>query len=167
MKQSSLVAVVDDDLGIREALDSLIRSFGYESRMFGSAEEYLDTKDRSDIDCILLDVKMTGMNGIELQSCLNRERTKPPIIFMTSYQDEKTRAAAMMGGALAFLAKPVNVERLIHFVNVALQRDRTASRESGRTYCCRGKSGSRRPSRLASTAPSNWSGDPTILLLTI
>ncbi|OHV82607.1 response regulator transcription factor [Rhizobium sp. LCM 4573] len=122
MPQTSTIAIVDDDDAIREALDSLVQSCGYESRLFTSAEDFLAHQDRATIDCMLLDVKMPGLSGLELQDRLNQQPSKPPIIFMTSYRDEKTRSVALDGGALAFLAKPVEVACLIHFIELALKR---------------------------------------------
>lgn len=113
VSHSSLIAIVDDDLAIREALDDLVKSLGYESLLFTSAEEFLDYEPRSSIDCMVVDVKMGGLSGIELQSRLNAEPDRPPMIFMTSYHDERTRSAALEGGALAFLGKPVDLSKLI------------------------------------------------------
>lgn len=122
MSQSSLIAIVDDDLAIREALDDLVRSLGYESMLFPSAEEFLAFEPRISIDCMVVDVKMGGMSGIELQTRLNTEPDRPPMIFMTSYHDEKTRCAALDGGALAFLGKPVDLSKLIACLESVLGR---------------------------------------------
>jgi len=108
-----VIAVVDDDPAIREAMDDLIMSFGYECRLFASAEHFLESQQQAGIDCIVVDVKMPGLSGIELQSELNRRGNHPPMIFVTSYEDERTRNAALSGGALAFLRKPVNIGNLI------------------------------------------------------
>lgn len=117
-----VIAVVDDDPAIREAMDDLIMSFGYECRLFVSAEQFLESKQQADIDCIVVDVKMPGLSGIELQSELNRRGNHPPMIFVTSYQDERTRNAALNGGALAFLDKPVNIVSLIGCLESVLAR---------------------------------------------
>ncbi|MDR6433050.1 response regulator [Brucella pseudogrignonensis] len=114
------IAIVDDDHGIREALDDLVKSCGYESRLFLSAEDYLAYDAKSDIDCMLVDVKMPGLTGIELQAVLNKHAARPPMIFMTSYEDERTRNAAMDGGAFAFLGKPVDVVKLLAHLEDAL-----------------------------------------------
>ncbi|CDN48844.1 MULTISPECIES: response regulator transcription factor [Rhizobium/Agrobacterium group] len=114
------IAIVDDDQAMREALDDMVKSCGYESRLFSSAEEFLSLEQRDSIDCMLLDVKMPGLSGLELQAQLNTEPPKPPIIFMTSYHDERTRSAAMEGGALAFLGKPVEFDCLIAALEKAL-----------------------------------------------
>ncbi|MDS7593926.1 response regulator [Agrobacterium tumefaciens] len=120
MPQSSLIAIVDDDMAIREALDDLVKSLGHESRMFESAEAFLDFSPRSAIDCMIVDVRMPGLSGIELQSRLNQDGDRPPMIFMTSYHDERTRAGALAGGALAFLGKPVDPSKLISCIDTAL-----------------------------------------------
>lgn len=120
VSHSSIIAIVDDDLAIREALDDLVKSLGYESRLFASAEAFLDFQPRSAIDCMVVDVKMSGLSGIELQRRLNHEADRPPMIFMTSYHDDRTRAAVLDGGALAFLGKPVNLTKLIEYLELAL-----------------------------------------------
>lgn len=123
MSRKPVIAIVDDDQSIREAFDDLMLSCGYQSRLFTSAEEYLGSPDRSSIDCVLVDVKMPGLTGIELQATLNeQDALKPPMIFMTSYTDNKTRAAAMSGGAFAFLGKPVNFSQLLECLERALKQ---------------------------------------------
>lgn len=114
------IAVVDDDQAIREAMDDLIKSFGYECHVFSSAEEFLDFDARSVIDCMVVDVKMPGLSGIELQTELNRRQSHPPMIFVTSYEDDRTRKAALNGGALAVLRKPVDIGALIGCLETAL-----------------------------------------------
>lgn len=115
-----IIAIVDDDEGIREALDDLVKSCGYDSRLFASAEEFLAYQPDAPIDCMLVDVKMPGLSGIDLQRELNLRDSRPPMIFMTSYRDDRTRNAAMDGGAHAFLGKPVNIDQLIGSLRSAL-----------------------------------------------
>lgn len=114
------IAIVDDDQAIREAMDDLVKSCGYECRLFTSAEEFLAFEPRTAIDCMLVDVKMPGLSGIELQAELNRRSQRPPMIFVTSHKDERTRKRAMNGGAFAFLGKPVDIEKLIGCLESAL-----------------------------------------------
>lgn len=121
MSRIPRIAIVDDDLAIREALNDLVRSCGYESRLYPSAEEFLAEGDRKAIDCLIVDVKMPGLSGLELQDVLRREPDCPPIMFMTSYDDVRTRAAAFAGGALAFLSKPVKVDELLTHLEAALK----------------------------------------------
>ncbi|CDZ68258.1 Probable transcriptional regulator ycf27 OmpR-like protein [Neorhizobium galegae bv. orientalis] len=116
------IAVVDDDEAIREAMDDLVKSCGYECRLFASAEEFLAFKPRSEIDCMLVDVKMPGLTGIELQAELNKHNDRPPMIFVTSYKDEKTRATALSGGAVAVLGKPVDIDTLLKCLETAIGR---------------------------------------------
>lgn len=101
-------------------MDDLIKSFGYECHVFSSAEEFLDFDPRSVIDCMVVDVKMPGLSGIELQTELNRRQSHPPMIFVTSYEDDRTRKAALNGGALAVLRKPVDIGALIGCLETAL-----------------------------------------------
>ena len=126
MPHTPLIAIVDDDLAIREALDDLVKSLGHESKLFDSAEAFLAFKPRSTIDCMVVDVKMAGLSGIELQGRLNQDGDRPPMIFMTSYHDERTRTAALDGGALAVLGKPVDLPKLIEFIDVALALPKTS-----------------------------------------
>ncbi|WP_377299532.1 response regulator transcription factor [Rhizobium sp. SGZ-381] len=122
MSKLPVIAIVDDDQSIREALDDLVLSCGYRSRLFSSAEAFLADDDRRAIDCMLVDVKMPGLTGIELQAVLNAEAApRPPMIFMTSYRDERTRAAALEGGAFAFLGKPVDFNQLVLCLEEALE----------------------------------------------
>lgn len=120
MNSKPTIAIVDDDRAIREALEDLVHSCGYESRLFDSAEDFLSTSDRAEIDCMVVDVKMPGKSGIELQLELNKSPKRFPIIFLTSYRDERTREAAIAGGAFAFLSKPVDIDRLIVGLETAL-----------------------------------------------
>ncbi len=113
MSHVSIIAVVDDDEAIREAMEELLESFGYKGVPFKSAIEFLKCIDRSNFDCILSDIKMPGMDGIQMLSALNKDASRPPIVFMTSFGDPRIRAAAMRGGAAAFLGKPVEADQLI------------------------------------------------------
>ena len=116
------IAVVDDDQAIREAMDDLVKSCGFQCKLFSSAEEFLEYGPRSEIDCMLVDVKMPGLSGIELQDVLNQEGHRPPMIFVTSYKDDRTKAAAMNGGAIVVLGKPVDVGVLIDHLEAAVRR---------------------------------------------
>lgn len=120
MSPTSTIAIVDDDQAHREALEDLVHSCGYESKLFSSAEEYLLSDTRT-IDCMLVDVKMPGLSGIELQTELNKEVNRPPMIFITSYGDDRTRSAVMSGGAFGFLGKPVDIDMLISCMETALK----------------------------------------------
>ena len=94
---------------LEKLLDDLLQSCGYQSRVFASAEAFLSEADRGTIDCMLVDVKMPGLSGIELQALLSDDPARLPMIFMTSCKDERTRSAVIDGGAFTFLAEPVDV----------------------------------------------------------
>jgi FixJ family two-component response regulator len=113
--------VVDDDEAIREALDDLLRSVGFRCRPFVSAEDFLAHANRADIACIILDVRMPGLSGLDLQERLNADGGgHPPILFMTSYADDATRIRALGGGARDVLGKPVDGHVLIASLNSAM-----------------------------------------------
>ncbi len=120
MQQVAQIAVVDDDLAIREALNGLLGSLGYRCRLYASAEDYLACRERRDIGCVILDVCMPGLSGLELQELLSREGEAPPILFMTSYVDDTTRRRALAGGARGFFGKPVDDEALIRCLEETL-----------------------------------------------
>jgi FixJ family two-component response regulator len=122
LSSAPVIAVVDDDQAIREAMDDLILSYGYERLMFSSAEAFLDWERQDAVDCLIVDVKMPGLSGLQLQTELNRRGTHAPMIFVTSYGDDRTRAAALAGGAAAFFRKPVAIDALIACVETILKR---------------------------------------------
>jgi FixJ family two-component response regulator len=116
----ALVAIVDDDQSFREALDSLLRLIGFRTAIFASARDFLDSPQFPDVSCVILDISMPGMDGLELQQHL--VATHPiPIIFITDLRDTKTREQAVRAGAISFLNKPVSEETLIDVLNSALR----------------------------------------------
>jgi len=120
--REGVVFVVDDDSAMREALSSLIRSAGVSVEAFASAREYLEHK-RPDLPaCLVLDVRMPGMSGLELQRELAAAGAHPPIIFITAHGDEKMRLQARRAGAVEFLSKPFDNDALIDSVRAALER---------------------------------------------
>nr|WP_256461718.1 response regulator [Acuticoccus sp. I52.16.1] len=120
MSVPPLVAIVDDDPSMRDALEDLVGSLGYRALKFGSADDYLASPDRSGVRCMILDVQMPGMNGLDLQTHLVEARTAPPIIFVTSYGDDTVRRRAIRGGALCVLEKPVQETAIIGCLEAAL-----------------------------------------------
>lgn len=120
MSDKAIIAIVDDDYAMREALADLLRSCGYRTEQFVSAEDYLSRQLGLGVSCLLLDIRMTGMSGIELQRVLVGRGDAPPIIFVTSYFDQATRNAAMDAGARAFLEKPVDDDVLIDCLKSAM-----------------------------------------------
>jgi FixJ family two-component response regulator len=124
MSELPLIAVVDDDEAIREALQSLLRSVGLRAEMFASAEDFLQAGQRQATACLILDVRMQRMSGLELQRQLATANCPTPIIFITAHGDEETRARALRAGAVAFLDKPFSDEVLLRAVQAALHSSR-------------------------------------------
>jgi FixJ family two-component response regulator len=118
-----LISVVDDDESIRRSTGLLIESFGYRAAAFESAEGFLRCGQVRDTSCLVLDVQMPGMNGLQLQSHLAAEGCGIPIIFITAYDDNDSRRQAMHAGAVAFLGKPFSDEQLLQAIRSALQHD--------------------------------------------
>ena len=116
-----LVAVVDDDRSIQSALKDLLDSVGLLSESFGSAEEFLASEQRNQTACLVLDIRMPGMSGLELQDQLKVEGSPIPIIFITAHADTQTKTRAMKAGALEFLSKPFDDEVLLDRVRAALK----------------------------------------------
>jgi FixJ family two-component response regulator len=117
--KTPMITIVDDDEFVRESTKSLVRSLGYNARAFASAEEFLDSS-LDDISCLILDVQMKGLSGIELQQILIAQGRRTPIIFVTAFPDERTRHRAIAAGAIGFLSKPCSDEKLTKFLDLAL-----------------------------------------------
>jgi FixJ family two-component response regulator len=117
---SPLISIVDDDASLRASLDNLLRSAGYRAQAFPSAESFLSTGPDPDTACLILDVRMPGMSGLELQQQLLVSGASVPIVFVTSYVDDDLRARALHAGAVAFLYKPFREEELIEAIDRAL-----------------------------------------------
>ncbi len=119
---ASLVAVVDDDISVRESLESLIRSIGLEVKAFESAEEFLDAPQPRKADCLILDVRLPGMTGIELHRELMSRKCKVPVVFITAHaSDDRSRAEASSKWTVAYLPKPFSEDELLDAVNAALE----------------------------------------------
>src|SRR5262245_37950993 len=110
MSESSLIAVIDDDVAIREAVQSLLRSVGLRAEEFASALDFLQSGRLRDTACLIVDVRMPRMSGLELQQQLTMDHCPVPIIFISAHGDEETRARALRGGAVDFLDKPFSDE---------------------------------------------------------
>jgi len=115
------ISVVDDDESVRESLSGLIRSVGFGVMVFASAEEFLSSNRLLDIDCLILDVRMPGMSGIDLQRQLAATHTSIPVIFITAHGDEEARVRALNGGAVDYLLKPFSEEALLKAIDTALK----------------------------------------------
>ncbi|MGY3467205.1 FixJ family two-component response regulator [Bradyrhizobium sp. LM6.11] len=120
---NSVVIIVDDDAGIRASLDSLFRSVGLETRLFGSPAELLGGSLPDGPGCIVLDVRLPGVSGLDLQSQLVRQGISYPIIFMTGHGDIPMSVRAMKAGAVDFLSKPFRDQDMLDAVTAALERD--------------------------------------------
>ena len=120
------VAIVDDDHGIRQLLDRILSQAGLVVACFASAEEFLAQHDPLTPGCVLLDVDMPGMSGLELQARMNREKWPSPVIIVTAQADPRIAAQALEAGAVAFLEKPVEPALLLARVERALQMDAEA-----------------------------------------
>jgi FixJ family two-component response regulator len=118
---TKLVAIVDDDDSMRDALDGLLKAVGYPARAFASAEEFLESGQHHQTSCLIADIRMPGMSGLELQAQLNAERCRIPIIFITAHGDAKMRIQALRAGAVEFLSKPFDEEVLLESVRAALE----------------------------------------------
>jgi FixJ family two-component response regulator len=117
-----LVAIVDDDELIRDALKGLMKEAGFSSLVFPSAEEFLNSGELEHTACLIADIRMPGMSGLELQSKLNENHYRIPIIFITARGDEKMRMQALRAGAVEFLTKPFDDEVLLDHLRAALDR---------------------------------------------
>ena len=126
-KGPALISIVDDDESIRKGLGRLFRSVGFEVDGFASAEEFLNSGDLQRSSCLILDLRMPGMSGLELQSRLVADNCQIPVIFLTAHRDEQSRAQALKAGAIDFVCKPFNEASLIRDVNKAVDQHRSNS----------------------------------------
>jgi len=118
--KDKIVAIIEDDESYRVAVQRLLKSAGLAVKSFDSAEAFLDSGQQHETGCLISDIRMPGMSGLELQSKLNSDHCPIPTIFITAHGDEKMRMQAMRGGAVTFLTKPFDGEALLDFVRVAL-----------------------------------------------
>src|SRR6266852_4595027 len=119
-EQPTLVAIVDDDESVRSALQGLMKVVGLPARSFASAEEFLESRLHEETACLIADIRMPGMSGLELLARLNAENVRIPTIFITAHGDEKMRLQALRAGAVEFLAKPFDDQALLDSVRAAL-----------------------------------------------
>jgi FixJ family two-component response regulator len=121
VQNSRLIAIVDDDQSVQSALQDLIESEGLSTLCFGSAEEFLDSGAQNEAGCLIADIRMPGMSGIELQGKLKADRCRIPIIYITAHGDAKMRIQAMRDGAVEFLTKPFDNAVLLETVHAAVE----------------------------------------------
>jgi FixJ family two-component response regulator len=119
---ATFVAIVDDDDLMRSALQGLLKEAGVRARAFASAEEFLQSGQQHQTACLIADIRMPGMSGLDLQAKLNDEQVSIPTIFITAHGDSRMRMQALRAGAVEFLAKPFDDEVLLESVRAALAR---------------------------------------------
>jgi FixJ family two-component response regulator len=120
-RNTGIVAIVDDDESVRIALQGMMKSVGLPAQTFASAEEFLSSGMQNETACLIADIRMPGMSGLDLQAKLNAERCRIPTIFITAHGDAKMRLQALRAGAVEFLAKPFDDEVLLENVRAALE----------------------------------------------
>jgi FixJ family two-component response regulator len=117
-----MISIIDDDDSVRESLRRLMRSVGFAVNVFASAEEFLDSDRLRNTDCLILDVRLPGMSGLELQRHLKTGHSEIPIIFITSYEDGEVRARALNAGAVHYFLKPFNDEDLLDAIEAVKRK---------------------------------------------
>ncbi len=136
---TSIVFVVDDDISVRESLESLIRCEGWQPETFASAQEFLTCPRALVPSCLVLDISLPGLNGLELQKQVAVERTDMPIIFITGYGDVPKTVQAMKAGAIEFLTKPFSDDVLLSAIRQALERSFGALRHESEISALRNR----------------------------
>lgn len=122
MSKPPPIAIIDDDASVRATTDSLVRSLGYVVFTFASAEDFLRSNRLDDLACVIADVQMPGMSGVELQAHLIAQGSRVPFIFFTAFPDEQLRAQALKAGAICYLTKPFDGDSLVQGLQVALKK---------------------------------------------
>jgi FixJ family two-component response regulator len=123
MAESPLIAIVDDDESVRDALTSLLHAVGWRAEAFASAEAFLQSGQVHTTACLLLDVRLPGLSGLELQRQLRASQAQLPLIFLTAYGTEAMRAQTLQAGAVAFFTKPFSDTALLEAIHTALAPD--------------------------------------------
>ena len=124
MSTLSVISIVDDDASVRAATNNLLRSHGYTVHTFASAEEFLRSAQLNDTSCVIADVQMPVMSGLDLLLLLRTQGYRAPFIFITAFPDESVRARALKAGAICFLGKPFAGPTLMQCLGTALEEDR-------------------------------------------
>jgi FixJ family two-component response regulator len=128
-ESKAIVFVVDDDVSVREALQSLVRSAGFEVETFASALDFLDHRKVDGPSCLVLDVRLPGLSGLDLQKRIREANREIPIVFITGHGDVPTSVRAMKAGALEFLTKPFSDQDLLEAIQQAIKRDQSARQQ--------------------------------------
>ena len=121
MSEAPLISIVDDDALARDGIRELVESLGYNAVTFKSAEHFLGSDWAADTTCLIADVQMPGLDGLELQEALRSQGRHMPVILITAYPNEKHRSRALDGGAVGFLSKPFNEQALIKCLTAAIK----------------------------------------------
>ena len=119
MERKHLVAAVDDDRRVRQSIQSVLESAGYDVASFGSAEEFLESDALARAMCVIADVRLPGLHGLELQRRIRQHRAQLPIIFITAHDEDDTRRQALREGAIDFMAKPFDAAQLLEHIEQA------------------------------------------------
>jgi FixJ family two-component response regulator len=127
VSQTPLIMCVEDDASVREAIKGLLVSLGFAAEVFSSAEEFIQSSRLGETSCLITDVKLGGMSGIELQNRLAALGHCIPTIVITAFPDERIRAQALSAGAVCFLYKPINKDELVNCIDSALNRRSNAA----------------------------------------
>lgn len=130
--RTGIVHVVDDDDAFRKAMGRLLAAAGHDVRLYASASDYLAADDAAGPACLLLDLRMPGFTGLQLQEALSQRQNAHPVIFLSGHGDIPSTVRAMQGGAMDFLTKPVRTPRLLEVIGRALERDSERAGERGR-----------------------------------
>jgi FixJ family two-component response regulator len=128
LEVKTVIYIVDDDASVRRALERLLRSAGMEARAYGSAREFLDSEFTDQNACLIADVKMPDLDGLELQRKLAERGADLPVILITGFDTEQTRALAKDSGAAGYFRKPVDDQALLDAIRWALSRSRVRDR---------------------------------------
>ena len=128
-QEQAIVFIIDDDEGLRESLAALFRSVGLQAKLFASAPEFLQTKLPESPSCLVLDVRLPGLSGLEFQSDLANANIQIPIVFMTGHGDIPMTVRAMKAGAVEFLTKPFRDQDMLDAVQLAIERDRSRRKD--------------------------------------
>ena len=156
-----VVFVVDNDVSVRESLDAMIRCAGFKAETFASAHDFLGHPPARLPNCLVLDVSLPDLSGLDLQNLIASKRTDTPIIFITSHGDVATSVRAMKAGAVEFLTKPFDDQVLLDAIRYAIERSRVALREEAGMQSIRDRYASltRREREIPITIPTGIDGD--------
>jgi FixJ family two-component response regulator len=124
LQNAPIISIIDDDESMRRAVKSLVTSLGLHAYTFASAEDFLRSPRVDDTSCLITDLQMPGLNGVELQKLLVAQGRRMPIIFMTAFPEERIRARALEAGALGFLSKPFESQTLVRLIDEAIEAGR-------------------------------------------